>query len=217
MSIAISPEPFHQDSLEIKEDFKEFRFPIDLFFLVHEKPLRPDNFRMLEGLNRVQHRIGDIIQKFDPPRVKTADEKPEPSAVPLRNTSAYNGPGFGRELESLIQQESSRHQVSPDLVRAMVRVESGGKPNAVSSAGAIGLMQLMPDTARQLGVDPYDPQENLDGGIRFLKNLANRYGNLDQTLAAYNAGPAAVDRYHGIPPYRETQNYVRQIRNLLGQ
>lgn len=125
------------------------------------------------------------------------------------------GRSFSDELNAMIEAESRRQGVNPDLVRAVVRQESGGNPRAISRAGAIGLMQLMPDTARQLGVDPYDPQENLQGGIRYLRDMAGRFQNVDEALAAYNAGPGAVQRHGGIPPYQETQNYVRSIRRML--
>jgi soluble lytic murein transglycosylase-like protein len=123
--------------------------------------------------------------------------------------------GFGAELDAMIRAEAERQGVNPDLVRAVVRQESGGRSDAVSSAGAIGLMQLMPGTARELGVNPHDPAQNLAGGVRYLKEMAARFGNLDEALAAYNAGPGAVQRFGGIPPYRETQDYVRRIRRTL--
>jgi soluble lytic murein transglycosylase-like protein len=102
-----------------------------------------------------------------------------------------------------------RNNVSPDLIDIVARQESGYRANAVSKAGAIGVMQLMPATARALRVDPHDPIDNIEGGARYLRMLLDRFGGrVDLTLAAYNAGPAAVDRYGGIPPYRETRAYV---------
>jgi soluble lytic murein transglycosylase-like protein len=115
------------------------------------------------------------------------------------------------ELISLV---SKRHQLDADLVHAVVRAESAYDPNAVSSAGAVGLMQLMPATARQYGVkNRRDPAQNLLGGSRFLRYLIRRFDNdLSLALAAYNAGEGAVMRYgKRIPPYRETQNYVRKV------
>ena len=109
-----------------------------------------------------------------------------------------------------------RSNVDPNLVRAVVKVESNFNPNAVSRKGAMGLMQLMPSTARQLKVkNPFDPSQNVDAGVRHLKQLLESYGgDVKLTLAAYNAGAGAVARSSGVPHYAETQNYVRRITNL---
>jgi soluble lytic murein transglycosylase-like protein len=116
-------------------------------------------------------------------------------------------------FDELVQEHATRQSLRPELVRAVIQVESGFDPRATSSKGAMGLMQLMPDTARLLGVrDAYDPAENIRGGTAYLRQLLNRYGNDEQlALAAYNAGPGAVDRFDGIPPYRETREYVRKV------
>lgn len=120
------------------------------------------------------------------------------------------------QLDHLIRGASSAHGLSPALVRAVIEVESGGDPSAISSAGAMGLMQLMPGTASTYGVaDAFDPDQNVDGGCSYLHDLLGRYhGNLKLALAAYNAGPGAVDKYGGIPPYAETQSYVRNVTAL---
>jgi soluble lytic murein transglycosylase-like protein len=120
----------------------------------------------------------------------------------------------------LIYQVAGRHAVNPYLVAAIVKVESAFNPRAVSRKGACGLMQLLPATARRFGLsrrDLFDPAKNLEAGVRYLKWLAARFAN-DPTrvLAAYNAGEGAVERFGGVPPYRETQSYVRRIFTLLG-
>lgn len=120
------------------------------------------------------------------------------------------------DLRGLVQRLSSEHGLDPKLVDAVVRVESAYNPSAVSHKGALGLMQLMPDTARRLEVDdPFDPEQNVRGGIRELDRLIERYsGNLQLVLAAYNAGEGAVDRHRGIPPFQETRDYVARVLSL---
>ncbi|HHP51206.1 MAG TPA: lytic transglycosylase domain-containing protein [Moorella mulderi] len=116
-------------------------------------------------------------------------------------------------MEALIDRVASRHGLPYNLLAAMAEVESGFDPKAVSPAGAMGLMQLMPETAWSLGVkDPFEPEENLEAGVCYFKDLWLRFGSLDLALAAYNAGPGAVCRYGGIPPYRETQEYVQKVK-----
>lgn len=104
-----------------------------------------------------------------------------------------------------------RHGVPESLFLRLIQQESGWNPGARSHKGATGLAQLMPQTARRLGVNPHDPVENLNGGARYLRMMYNKFGDWRLALAAYNAGPAAVEKYRGIPPYRETRNYVRII------
>ena len=120
------------------------------------------------------------------------------------------------DIDSAIEEAAARHNVDPNLVRAVVKVESNFNPNAVSRKGAMGLMQLMPSTARSLNVkNPFDPEQNVDAGVRHLKQLLESYGgDIKLTLAAYNAGAGAVARSSGVPRYAETQNYVRRITNL---
>jgi Transglycosylase SLT domain len=120
------------------------------------------------------------------------------------------------EIDTAIAMAAARHSVDPNLVRAVVKVESDFNPNAVSRKGAMGLMQLMPATARQLNLkNPFDPEQNVDAGVRHLKQLLENYGgDVKLTLAAYNAGSGAVARSSGVPHFAETQNYVRRITNL---
>lgn len=118
-------------------------------------------------------------------------------------------------FERLIRDASQRHGVDPALVKAVIKTESNFDPTVVSHAGAKGLMQLMDATGKLLGVtDPFDPQQNIEGGVSYLRQMLDRYGNVRLALAAYNAGPGAVDRYGGIPPYHETQVYVSRVLDL---
>lgn len=122
------------------------------------------------------------------------------------------------EIISMIDDTSAKYGVDAKLIKALVKQESGFNPTAKSKAGALGLMQLMPSTAKGLGVkDPLDAKQNIEGGVKYVKSLLNRFdGNIILALAAYNAGPNAVKKYDGVPPYKETQNYVKSVlRNYL--
>ena len=126
--------------------------------------------------------------------------------------------GMRAKIMGYIKNACDKYGVEEKLVHALVRQESGFNPNAVSKVGAKGLMQLMPATARSLGViDSLDPEQNIEGGVKYLKQMLDKYnGNTILALAAYNAGPGAVDKYSGVPPYKETQNYVKAIlKNYL--
>ena len=199
----------------------------------------PDNsdMKVPPGLDRVQRRISDIIQRMEKiegrstvgTQTKTetpvagetrqADSRPEPrtelNPPAAGQKHGVGTPTFSHRLEDLIQKHGAKHGVSPDLIRAVIKAESGGKVNARSKAGALGLMQLMPGTAKDLGVNPLNASQNIDGGTRYLKQMAGRFNSLDEVLAAYNAGPGAVRKYGGVPPYPETKQYIRNVRGFL--
>lgn len=126
--------------------------------------------------------------------------------------SLLQGTPYGEIIASM----SEAHGVNPMLVRALIQVESNYRPKARSNKGAMGLMQLMPSTAREYNVrNPYDPKSNIEAGIKHLKSLIDKFG-VELAVAAYNAGPAAVQKFNGIPPYRETRNYVTRILAIAG-
>jgi hypothetical protein len=145
------------------------------------------------------HSIASIETLPDPP------QPPAPAALP---TPAL-------DVHDLLSKAGAQHNIDVALLASVVSAESGGRANALSRTGARGLMQLMPGTAQQLGVsDAFRPDQNIAGGSAYLDSLLTRYNdNLAFALAAYNAGPAAVDRYHGVPPYRETRAYVARVMN----
>jgi len=134
-------------------------------------------------------------------------------------TTRSTAPDRAQAYDDIIEENSRLNNVRPSLVKAVVQVESGFNPRAYSPKGAMGLMQLMPATARELGVrNPFDPEENVRGGVAYLRQLLDRYDNNEQlALAAYNAGPGAVDRHgQAIPPYRETRDYVTKVNGIAG-
>lgn len=136
--------------------------------------------------------------------------QPPRAEVPAASAPSYSGRYTGPYL-AVARDAARRHGIPEDLFLRLVQQESGWNAGAVSHKGAIGLAQLMPGTARVLGVDPNDPIQNLEGGARYLREQFNTFRDWRLALAAYNAGPGAVQQYDGIPPYRETQNYVRAI------
>jgi hypothetical protein len=161
-----------------------------------------------------------FINAEPPAHTKLLSSRPRPT-IYLSSESSFMGhsrPAVTMDrdgVDVLVREAADRHHVDAALVRAVIETESNWNPIALSRKGAGGLMQLIPTTAHRFGVsDIFNPRQNIDGGVRYLKSLLERYnGNLDMALAAYNAGEGAVDRAHGIPAFRETQNYVLKVQN----
>ena len=196
------------------------------------------------GIQQVQQRISEIQKRFgvyqpaittgqsfqqelnselqkvsaNPAAAGTGRAAKQQSTSPQGTSAAANASkaAAATDDESLmIQSAATQYGVDPKLVSAVAEAESGGNQNAVSDAGAIGVMQLMPETAAALGVNPYDERQNIEGGAKYLKEMLDSFGgDVKKAVAAYNAGAQAVRDYQGVPPYRETQNYVNKVLDL---
>lgn len=173
-------------------------------------------------LKQQQDSIGRQAQSIELQRQSVARQRavagPAPGVPSLEAANSFAcEPASAMQIESAVHDASQRYKVAPELIRAVIRQESGGYPCAISQKGAMGLMQLMPATALDMGVaEPFDVAQNVFGGTRFLAELMGRYqGDLIRVLGAYNAGPAAVDRSSGLPPFPETVNYIQSILGNL--
>jgi soluble lytic murein transglycosylase-like protein len=156
----------------------------------------------------------------EPAAVYEVPDTPAAIGVPAYRTTKPISPSAAGPFEPYVLEFAARESLRPELVRAVIQVESAYNARATSPKGAMGLMQLMPQTARELGVrDAYDPRDNIRGGTRYLRQLLDKYdGNEQLALAAYNAGAGAVDKYGGrIPPYRETRDYVQKVESRAGR
>lgn len=193
----------------------------------------------IEGLNSIIHRIDELNMRFGintaanyqenvnktaatggveqekPQRLENGSFASELDKVMSMESRGAVGLNISGDTNSLIKEAAARYQVDPRLVAAVAQTESGGNQEAVSPAGAVGVMQLMPETAAGLGVNPYDKRQNIEGGAKYLRQMMDTFGgDVQKAVAAYNAGPQAVKEYNGIPPYRETQDYVNKVLDI---
>lgn len=182
------------------------------------------------GIEKVLRRIRAIEQRFAPqgrvdagafPQALQTEQNrlapPQKAAQSAVSAAGHGAIGNGgNSLQALVERTALQYGVDPALANAVAKTESGYDPNATSSVGAAGVMQLMPETARSLGVgNLYDPQENIEGGVKYLKEMLTTFdGDVTKAVAAYNAGPQAVKSYQGVPPYAETQDYVRKVLDI---
>jgi len=170
-------------------------------------------------LNKVKkERFVDLFEE----EVKKVNRSNDLPFLSIDDPSDARIPGTRKTMnktdwDKYISRYSKEYGVNEDLIRAVIKVESANNPNALSRKGAMGLMQLMPQTAKMLGVnDAWDPEQNIRGGVKYLSQLSDKFnGDIEKMLAGYNAGPGRVDQYNGIPPFAETQNYVKKIMAML--
>lgn len=164
-----------------------------------------------EKLKEIQNRVP--VPLFGPVSFQSVLNQSQDALQ--KTTAQKSAPANAGDFDGIIREAASKFGINPALIKAVIDAESSFNPAAVSSAGALGLMQLMPKTAEGLGVsNPLDPQQNIMGGARYLKGMLERFsGNETLALAAYNAGPGRVAQYGGVPPFRETQNYVSKVLN----
>jgi soluble lytic murein transglycosylase-like protein len=179
--------------------------------------IHADNHENAGEVVRLHTRDGEIVlpiatvvsfeqEEYTPPPPPAPAEKPNAAITALLTSDKELTP---REL---VTQAAEKAGLPPALVHSVAKAESAYQPRAISNKGAIGIMQLMPGTAAQLHADPNDPKQNVEAGAMYLRELLLKYdGTVSKALAAYNAGPGAVDKYHGVPPYRETVNYVNRV------
>lgn len=190
-----------KDTLNGKEvvvtNMNRLIFLFSLFFIFNSGTSVAAIYKYVDQQGRVHYSNVPVVSNYRYYRAETGD-----------------GARTSISVMQLIQHFSQKHRLDADLVRAVVKAESNFNSQAVSSKGAIGLMQLHPGTIKDLKItDPFDPSSNIAGGTKYLRWMLNRFnGNLDLALAAYNAGPSTVERYNGIPPYPETQRYVKKVK-----
>ncbi len=182
--------------------------------------MRIDRHESEAGVVRLYSQAGftevaeSAIERFEADDYVPPPPPPAPPvAAPVAEVKA-----LPRDPKTILRDAAGKYALPPAFVESVAKIESGMKSNAISPKGAIGVMQLMPGTAKMLSADPNDPEQNIDAGTRLLRELLIKYnGDVAKALAAYNAGPGAVDKYDGVPPYAETQNYVGKVINNYKQ
>ena len=200
--------------------FVTFGLAVTLPMLADEYAVLKSGFRMAaqhiekqENSYRLTMPGGEItLAESDVVSIERDDYIAPPAAPKPVPAATAAVPAVPKAIPQMIDEAAGRHGLPPAFVRSVAKAESGMKADAVSRAGAIGVMQLMPATAAALNADPADPEQNIEAGTRYLRDLLVKYdGDAAKALAAYNAGPGAVDRYNGVPPYSETVTYVDRV------
>lgn len=182
---------------------------------------------MIEGLNGILRQVSDLNKHIEDIKsmpdqveqdVKKSVEESLPEFAQVFEEKKNQSGQDAQSLDQYLSKVSRSKGVDESLVRAVIQTESNFNSTARSEDGAIGLMQLMPETARELGVEnPQNPRENIRGGVEYLGRMMDEHGSLEEALAAYNAGPEAVRRHGGVPPFEETQNYVKKVLSTFRQ
>lgn len=194
-------------ALKTAENLSEEKFPVEKV-----KTEKPPVENVPAAKVPVQKQ--KAVETFEPPKNNFVDISDEElrAEIPNRETKRYSENFAPMSTEQMISRAARKYGVESELVKAVATAESNLNQQARSQVGAIGVMQLMPETAESLGVDPYDEKENIEGGAHYIRQMLDKFnGNVQHAVAAYNAGPGAVQKYGGIPPYSETQNYVGRV------
>ena len=189
---------------------RKLAFGMVISSLIAALPASADMFSSKNQRNLFRSQTNILDTRASQQYANSVRLQPPSVHTPSKWNSAYTGKYRGQYL-TLARQAAQKHNVPEDLFLRLVQQESNWNPTAVSHKGALGLAQLMPQTARRLRVDPEDPEQNLEGGARYLMQQYREFGTWQLALAAYNAGPGAVKKYGGVPPFKETKNYVKAI------